>query len=56
MVTVEMVFYVGIKYVLIGIFCDRNINFGPDSWKIITISLNISIEISLAILIDQFKQ
>ncbi len=31
MVVVEMVFYVGIKYVLIGIFFDSNVNFGPDS-------------------------
>ena len=52
---VEMVCYVGIKYVLICIFFDINVNLGSDSWKILT-SLHISIEISLAIPIDQLKQ
>ena len=50
MVMVEMVFYVGIKYVLISLFSKGMLTLEDNHY-----SLHMSIEILLAILKDQFK-
>ena len=45
---VEMILYVGIKYVLIGIFSTGMLTFEPDIWMI---AILVSIEIPLAVVI-----